>query len=537
MTPPEHPDLHLSLSTSQDQTLGVPSAEGRWQPTRAGIVNSWAWSNEQLYFHDGWLALVGPNGSGKSLTAAMLITVLLDADTSQTALSVSGKAAGTLTSRHTDFNDREDRTGIWWLEYGLIDPTDGRTRHVTTGLWLRAISGRLERAFFLAHGRVGRDLVLEHDREPVRLDALAEQLASCQGQLFTSTQTLRGSLTHLTAQDERAYRNAVRTVLFDPLNEVQFEALLAVLRSLRSVRTAEAISPNQMRQVLTDALPALDADNLTQIAEAMQHIAELETKLERTRKEAKLLEGTDRSYRRYLRTVAQAEAASLTAANTEFDDQARDLKKATEDLHRAQLTSRDADEEHTAVLREIARLKGRLSADEKLLGEHAGAELPVEEARARDLALQAASAAERAQAAGHDAEQAQTQAADSRQDATAAQTQLTRITTDLRASTTDIGAQAAVENLLAASDALTAARSGTDAAVDTQWLCSHPLAWAEHHLQQIQDVDRALTKYQHTQDNQHTAADEQRAAEDAESLRLDAADEATDRRRHTEQEL
>lgn len=129
--------------------IGTPGAEGRWQPTRAGIVNSWAWASEELYFCDGWLALVGPNGSGKSLTASMLITVLLDADTSQTALSVSGKAAGTLTSRHTDFNDREDRTGIWWLEYGLHDPASDTTRHMTTGLWLRATAGNLHRAFFL----------------------------------------------------------------------------------------------------------------------------------------------------------------------------------------------------------------------------------------------------------------------------------------------------------------------------------------------------------------------------------------------------
>ncbi|MFE4674265.1 SbcC/MukB-like Walker B domain-containing protein [Streptomyces sp. NPDC056723] len=537
MRPTEHPAPHLSLSAAQNQTLGVPGAEGRWQPTRAGIVNSWAWSSEQLYFQDGWLALVGPNGSGKSLTAAMLITVLLDADTSQTALSVSGKAAGTLTSRHTDFNDREDRTGIWWLEYGLREPSDGSTRYVTTGLWLRAISGRLERAFFLAPGRVGSDLVLEHDREPVRLDALAGQLASCQGQLFTDAKALRGSLTHLTAQDERSYRNAVRTRLFTPLNEVQFEALLTVLRSLRSVRTAEAISPNQMRQVLTDALPALDADNLTQVAEAMERIAELETKLERTRKEAKLLEGTDRSYRRYLRTVAQTEAAALTAANTEFDDQARDLKKATDDLHLAQLTSREASQDHTAALREIAQTKGRLSADQALLGEHAGADLPHLEDRARDLAGQANAAAERALATGDDAEQGDAKATDSHRDAAAAQAQLTRIATDLRTGASDLGAQAAVENLLDASTALTTAHSGTEATADPQWLCSHPLAWAENHQRQIQAVDRALTTYQHTQDTQHTAADEQRAAEDTETLHRDAADEATEERRHAEQEL
>ncbi|MFJ8495479.1 SbcC/MukB-like Walker B domain-containing protein [Streptomyces sp. NPDC094038] len=537
MKPAEHPAPHLSLTDVDQPALDIPSAEGRWQPTRAGIVNSWAWASEQLYFSGGWLALVGPNGSGKSLTASMLITVLLDADTSQTALSVSGKAAGTLTSRHTDFNDREDRTGIWWLEYGLHDPADGTTRYVTTGLWLRATAGHLHRAFFLAPGRVGSDLILEQDRDPVRLDTLAGQLAACHGEMFTDSKALRGSLTQLTPQDERSYRQKVRTRLFAPLNEVQFEALLAVLRSLRSVRTAEAISPTRMRQVLTDALPALDTDNLTQVAEAMERISELETKLERTRQEAKLLEGTDRSYRRYLRTVAQAEAATLTAANTEFDDQARSLKKATDQLDTAQKASQDAAQEYADAQSDISRARGQLSADEALLSEHAGAELPHREDRARDLAAQATAAAERAQTAGTDADEAHQKAAGSRDDADAAQVQLTRISGDLRTSATALGAQAACEHLLTASEALAAARSSADATLDTAWLCSHPLAWAEDHQRQIQAVDRALGTYQHLQDNQRTAADEQHAAEDAEHARREAADQATSHRRRAEEEL
>ncbi|MFE5143934.1 SbcC/MukB-like Walker B domain-containing protein [Streptomyces fagopyri] len=538
MTPTEHPTSisHLSL-TGDEPIIGTPTAEGRWQPTRAGIVNSWAWASEQLYFSGGWLALVGPNGSGKSLTASMLITVLLDADTSQTALSVSGKAAGTLTSRHTDFNDREDRTGIWWLEYGLHDPADGSTRYLTTGLWLRATAGHLHRAFFIAPGRVGTDLTLEQDREPVALDALAGQLAACQGELFTDSKTLRGSLKQLTAQDERSYRHTVRTRLFAPLTEVQFEALLAVLRSLRSVRTAEAISPNRMRQVLTDALPALDTDNLTQVAEAMERISELENKLDRTRQEAKLLDGTDRSYRRYLRTVAQVEAASLTAANTEFDDHARSLKKATDQLTTARQASQDAAQEHARAQTDISRARGQLSADDALLSEHAGAELPHHEERARDLVAQAEAAAQRALTAGTDADEAHRKAADSQNDARAAQVQLTRIADDLRTTATALGAQAACEQLTATSEALAAARDGADTTLDTASLCGHPLAWAEDHQRQIQAVDRALHTYQHLQDNQRTATDEQRAAEDAEHACREAAGQATRDRRRTEKEL
>lgn len=248
--------------------------------------------------------------------------------------------------------------------------------------------------------------MLEHDREPVRLDALAGQLAACHGEIFTDSRTLRGSLTQLAPQDESAYRQAVRTRLFAPLNEVQFEALLAVLRSLRSVRTAENITLARMRQVLTDALPALDTDNLIQVAEAMERISELETKLDRTHQEAKLLEGTDRSYRRYLRTVAQMEAAALTAANTEFDDLARDLKKANDQLDTAREESREAAGEYTRAQSDIARARGQLTADDTLLTEHAGAELPHREERARDLASQAEAAQERAQTSETDVEEA-----------------------------------------------------------------------------------------------------------------------------------
>ncbi|MFD7431194.1 SbcC/MukB-like Walker B domain-containing protein [Streptomyces sp. NPDC059818] len=537
MSKAEHPARHLSPSAAGELTLGVPGARGRWQPTRAGIVNSWAWAEEHLWFSNGWLALVGPNGSGKSLTASMLITVLLDADTSQTALSVSGKAAGTLTSRHTDWNDREDRTGIWWLEYGLRDADTGSTEYLTTGLWLRATGGHLHRAFFIARGCVGTDLTLETDREPVRLDTLAAQLASCQGQLFTDSRTLRQQVTHLTLSDERSYRQAIRTQLFAPLNEVQFEALLAVLRSLRSLRTAEGISPTRMRQVLTDALPALDTENLTLIAEAMERIAELEGKLERTRKEATLLEATDRNYRRYLKALAQTEAAALTAANTEFDNQARRTREATDQLNAAETAHQDAERQHALIQTDVSKHKGRLTADELLLRDHAGADLPHKEQRARDLAAEAETAASRAEEATGDADTAEHKADASLGNAQAAQQQLNRLTDGLRTGVADLGAEAAFENLLAASSALVTARRAADAELDTERLCHHPQAWTDQRIRQIRDIDHALSNHQHAQGVERSAADERRSAETHEDTRRDETDQATERRQRAEEQL
>ncbi|NJP47768.1 hypothetical protein [Actinacidiphila epipremni] len=323
-----------------DVGLGVPVAEGRWQPTRAGVVNSWAWAEEELLFADGWLTLAGPNGSGKSLSASMLVTVLLDADVSQTALSVSGKAAGTLLSRHTDRDEQQDRTGVWWLEYGRRTG-GGAVEYVTTGLWLRSVGKVVHRVFFLARGRVGEGLRLQVDREPVRIGDLAAQLAACQGHAFTSSAASatsnRARLSeHLrVVGDEHDYRRAVREELFAPLDEVQFDALVGVLRSLRSVRTAEAISAAEMGRLLSSALPALDGERLMVIAQAMERISELEGQLDRARAEEKLLQGAERAYRRYVEAVAVVEAASLIAANTRFDAQTRRERQAGEEVQQA----------------------------------------------------------------------------------------------------------------------------------------------------------------------------------------------------------
>jgi hypothetical protein len=116
-----------------------------------------------------------------------LVTVLLDGDTSQTALSVSGRAAGTLISRHTD---NRDKAGVWWLEYGRTDPGTGQTEYLTTGLWLRSTGQSLLRAFFVTPGRVDHQLILHVERSPISIERLAEQLAAARGEMFTDAPRL-----------------------------------------------------------------------------------------------------------------------------------------------------------------------------------------------------------------------------------------------------------------------------------------------------------------------------------------------------------
>ncbi|MEV6929670.1 SbcC/MukB-like Walker B domain-containing protein [Dactylosporangium sp. NPDC051485] len=535
----QSPGMTTSADEPDPAVLGVPAAVGRWQPTRAGAVNSWAWADETLLFADGWLALAGPNGSGKSLTASMLVTLLLDANWAPKALSVSGEAAGTLADRHTNRNPREDRTGAWWLEYGRRAADSSTVEYLTTGVWLRSAGGDLHRAFFVVPARVGVELSLQADRDPVSIEDLAAQLATHGGRLFTDSQRLsRAAGHHLTVGKEDGYRSEVRTALFAPLDEVQFEALLGVLRSLRSVRTAEAISPNEMRRVLTEALPALDPVRLAVIAEAMERISDLESQLNRSREEVRLLERAEQAYRRYVTTVTQTEAASLIAADTGLDGQTRKTRKADTDLATATAAVQTANVRRGELREEFTKLEGQLAAADAELRKHAGADLPHLERRLNDLQGLHQREADRAAKLRQTADRTTGKNAAATQFAQAAQRHLADLTTQLQAAGTRIGADAVLDQLLQAATVLAEADSDTDTdQVNTAQLASTPIGWTEMRGEQIQLVEGALHVHVEAQGEQLAAAAELRRVEDEQESREDSHALAVTARQGTEQQL
>ncbi|MFG1997480.1 SbcC/MukB-like Walker B domain-containing protein [Actinoplanes sp. NPDC048988] len=511
-----------------------PMVAGRWQPTRAGAVNSWAWTDETFVFADGWLALAGPNGSGKSLTASMLVTVLLDGEVSQKALSVSGEAAGTLIDRHTDRNAKEDRTGVWWLEYGYRDPETGDVRYMSTGLWLRSQSSGLQKAFFLSPGRVGTDLLLQRQRDPVSIEGLAEQVTAADGRLFTSHERLTAKIREYSnIADENQYRDAIRTTLFAPLDSVQFDALVGVLRSLRSVRTAEAISPNQMRSVLTEALPALDPRALQFIADTMERIADLEEQLKRARAEIRQLEQSEQHYQRYIDAVIAEEAGHLAHAQTVFDDHARQARLAEQQRDSEDAAARRVSGRRQQLRTETADVRGRLQAAEDALREHAGAELPHLEQRLHDLRQRHGQLEQARDDLQTEAKQAAERALESAGQVHSGQEQLTGISSLLRTTAAEVGAQAFVDRLADATE-----RVATLATVehivpnlDVQRLTQTPRGWAEARTTSLNGIDTALHKHDLAQAQQRTEAGHLRTAENEYDRIADlAADAAADRR-------
>ena len=513
--PGDTQDGALALETS----LGVPTAEGRWQPTRSGAVNSWAWSDETFLFSDGWLALAGPNGSGKSLTASQFITLLLDGDSSQKSLSVSGEAVGTLTDRHTNRNPREDRTGAWWLEYGRRDAGGGvdDVQYLTTGLWLRSTGSSLQRAYFIVPSRVGSGLQLHRDRQPVSIEGLARQLAQAGGQLFTDAERLhRDAGAHIAVSPEAGYRTAIRTTMFAPLDEVQFDALLSVLRSLRSVRTAEAISPTRMGEVLTEALPALDKRSLAVVAETMERIADLEEKLKQAQEETRLLERAEDLYGRYIRAVAVAEAATLTAADGRVAGTTREARAAEKQVEEAQGKLTAVDARRVTLSGEIGTTRGQLDGVEGQLRDHGGAELPQLEKRLDDARERADGDAGRATANAALAAEQDEQAAGAARDARGAQSHMRELGTELHDAGSRIGAEGALENLLATGAALATAKV-TSAPDDLTLLgpnvgalAATPLAWAEDRAGTAQRITAAVRTHGLAQEAERILAEDLR---------------------------
>ncbi|GAB3939276.1 hypothetical protein GCM10027614_21140 [Micromonospora vulcania] len=259
--------------------------------------------------------------------------------------------------------------------------------------------------------------------------------------------------------EENQYRDAIRTTLFAPLDSVQFDALVGVLRSLRSVRTAEAISPNQMRAVLTEALPALDPRALQFIADTMERIADLEAQLKQARAEIRQLEQSEQQYQRYIDAIIAEEAARLANAQTVFDDHAREARTAEQQLAEAQAQAARVQARREELRSEIAGVRGRLQAAEDALRDHAGAELPHLEERLTDLRKQQSEL----EAAGLDLQEesqyAAQQAVESVDQFRNSQRHLTGIGSRLRATAADVGAHAFVDRLAEVTEQVTAANS------------------------------------------------------------------------------
>ncbi|MFI6444586.1 TIGR02680 family protein [Kitasatospora sp. NPDC050543] len=313
----------------QPSALRTAAVGGRWQPSRAGIINVWRYYDETFTFHEGRLLLRGQNGTGKSKALEVLLPFLLDASLRPNRLSTFGGSERTMHwNLMGEGASGKTRVGYVWLEF--VRTGDGAPAWFTCGARLQASvhTTGVTADYFTTSARIDRPggLALVNEAgQPLTRAALADALQS-QGELHGSPSD---------------YRNTVRSTLFPGLSEQRYEALITALLQLRTPKLSERLDPSLLSSLLSRALPPLGQGEITELAEGFERLDRQREHLKTLDEEVAAATSVATQQRGYAQRVLRAGAAALISATTEMDNLTR--------------IARESEEEHAGVLAERER--------------------------------------------------------------------------------------------------------------------------------------------------------------------------------------
>ncbi|HZE92288.1 MAG TPA: hypothetical protein VE029_11385 [Rhizobacter sp.] len=253
------------MTNPRHSALPLP-ALSRWQPLRLGLIELFHYDSEEFWFRDGHLLLRGNNGTGKSKVLSLTLPFLFDAQLKPSRIEPDGDAGkkmawNLLLGRH----DR--RMGYAWVEFGRIGE-DGQPRYLTLGCGLSAAAARpqVDSWFFvLEEQRIGQDLwLMSPSKVVLTRERLREALQERAGQVFDTA---------------TAYRRAVDERLFH-LGPARYAALMDTLIQLRQPQLSKKPDEGNLSNALTEALPPMPADLLTDVADALNQLEEYRRELE-----------------------------------------------------------------------------------------------------------------------------------------------------------------------------------------------------------------------------------------------------------------
>ncbi|WP_082127199.1 TIGR02680 family protein, partial [Allosalinactinospora lopnorensis] len=325
---------------------GEPGRGGRWQPTRAGIINIWRYYDETFRFHGGRLLLRGANGTGKSKALELLLPFLFDANLQPSRLSTFG---GTERTMHWnlmgDGYEGTNRVGYVWLEFGRSGDGAGAgdkagPEWFTCGARLQASTNtrNVGVAYFTTDQRVDTG---EHG-ELALVNAAGRPLTRKD---LVSAIGARGEV-HETAAD---YRDTVRHTLFPGFNQQRFDALITALLQLRTPKLSEHLDPAVLSTLLSRALPPLDQGDITEIAEGFERLDRQQQELRDLDGEVDAADRLAARQRTYAQRVLRAGAAALIAATSTMDGLTRKARESEQE-HEATLARLEEVAEQDAAL-------------------------------------------------------------------------------------------------------------------------------------------------------------------------------------------
>jgi uncharacterized protein (TIGR02680 family) len=336
----------------------------RWQMNRAGILNFWFYEEEEFSLEDGRLVLRGTNGAGKSVTMQSFVPLVLDGDKRPHRLDPFGSKDRKIEYYLLgDKEEHSDRTGYLWLEF--MHP--GKNIYKTIGIGLRARRGMAQVSFWgfvLEDGRrINHDFWL-HDRVlelegqgkyPLDRKSLEERIGSG-GQVV---------------QEQRAYRELVNRTLFGFHDREAYVDLLQLLVQLRSPKLSKDVKPTAIYDILVQALPPLQEEELRPLSEVMEDMDQLADRLDELKLHQSELEKLNRSYEQYNRFLLYQNGEQLLTAHSDQEAIQRQLAALSKELQDALKDQTNAKEkqafaqEQLVVAETELELLGRSEAMEK----------------------------------------------------------------------------------------------------------------------------------------------------------------------------
>jgi uncharacterized protein (TIGR02680 family) len=329
---------------SSKPRLPVPTRE-RWQPLRLGLVDLFHYDSEEFWFRDGHLLLRGNNGTGKSKVLSLTLPFLFDAQLKSSRVEPDGDASKKM-SWNLLLGKYERRMGYAWIEFGRVGE-DGQAQYLTLGSGLSAVAARsqVDSWFFLLDGRrIGQDLWLTNPQHTVLTRERLKEALGDHGQVFETA---------------AIYRRAVDERLFQ-LGSVRYAALMDTLIQLRQPQLSKKPDEGSLSDALTEALPPLSTDLLTDVADALNQLEEDRRQLHDYEALARSVGQFNERYRLYAQTQTRRQARGLRGAQTGFDNASRALNEARAELDAARNAEAVATTNHQTAKDALRASRARL---------------------------------------------------------------------------------------------------------------------------------------------------------------------------------
>ncbi len=307
----------------------------RWRLHRGGIVNIWQYDEQEFDFSGGRAILQGTNGSGKSRTLELLLPLCLDGDLRQ----LGSKGFDTVSIRRLmldDYDGGPNRIGYAWVELRRV-AADGVERFLTCGVGLKAsaTSQQVSDSWrFITDARVGTGLRLAGpDRVPLGPAQLREEIGADR------------------VLEDAAFRAAIADVVYR-MPAGRYGDLLHLQRTLRNPDVGLKVLEGQLEQILSDALPPLDASMIEQLAGSFEDLESIRENINR-------LSTADTALSAFLGSYSGYALGGLRSAGDKARVAARALESERTELRTLTARLDEQRARHEAALAEVAAKEQR----------------------------------------------------------------------------------------------------------------------------------------------------------------------------------